>query len=1023
MAPGLGPAARIPTAAVLATNPQPAYLPLGREALIQVPTDTRTPAGGLAAQTYVTDGTPGGTRPIGRADIPVTLNRRFPPVALPGGNTLFGTGESFEGTRGGYYESEDAGLWRTDGTAAGLVRIHPLPPMTPLVVVGGLAYYTACPDLSCSLWRSDGTPAGTVPLPPQTGVRSLQGLVTVAALGTQVVVVRHSWAAPEPDSSIVAFDPATGTAQTLRQPLDGVPWSTVCTVQTFCDRTAFLATAGGRLFLAAKQTGPLLTGRGRFTLLATDGTPGGTIDLRSFDAPDTSFTLRQIAAVGPRVLLSVSTEPVAGGAPAHQLWASDGTPAGTVLLRTDSGSASASLVAGDGVVFVVLPGGLLRSDGTPGGTVSLDTGTISAVGTVGGRLLYSACQGLSCALRAVAAGAAPETLIAAGERRFGPGALAGDALIFAGCDTTAGCEPWRSDGTAGGTARTADVAPGTAASFERVPAGAYAPPNVVSLGSRVLMTLNDGAGWTTWGSDGSAQGTRRLLDLGSRPAPPSVDTLVALGSRAYFVDSRHNAVWSSDGTAEGTVPLRDRFGVLLPILPSTLWNGSAVASSQEGSLVLIAPDGAITERPWGGPGAIGLLGAAGGKLFVAVTRAALGRYVTDVYAGDGTLAGSVKVLEGLAGTPLLTEVGGRALLTISRQYGDSRLALSDGTPGGTRELQTPAQVGGGPTPVVAGGRLVVAGLSGQDRALFALDSAGSPTQLTPYENVFWLTGRSDGERAFLMRGNDPWVTDGTPAGTRQLSAPSEALYVAGGWPAVGGVFLQFPLPQGVNQLWFDAAGAPPRLLLGAAPSLKLLTVAGSRLLLRVGEELWQSDGTAAGTVPLQRLAVDSAVVAQDGRVFLVGDTNAGAAALYTIAPGVALLGGGRLTAAPGETVSLALTVGYGATVAPGAAGEVNLRVYLPPGLAYRGNNAGLIPDDLVPPPGGWGGGDAVSFDLPEPGGPFSARTIVIRLGVAESLPLGTRLGVRAETSGPAGEAVYSDTVVVGRVLLLPFLAR
>ena len=162
-------------------------------------------------EVWLTDGTPGGTRPLMLID-------RYAWSNLPGGFTKFGDAFFFVAARHGepltlwrldpatgqytavrqmtghwsvqLWNVGDAilftagkELWRSDGTEAGTVRIHDAISRPEcffsedVVVGGGLLFWYAYLDHVPELWRSDGTTAGTFRLGRFAGppAASLQG--------------------------------------------------------------------------------------------------------------------------------------------------------------------------------------------------------------------------------------------------------------------------------------------------------------------------------------------------------------------------------------------------------------------------------------------------------------------------------------------------------------------------------------------------------------------------------------------------------------------------------------------------------------------------------------------------------------------------------------------------------------------------------------------------------------------------------------------------------------------------------
>ena len=88
-------------------------------------------------------------------------------------------------------------------------------------------------------------------------------------------------------------------------------------------------------------------------------------------------------------------------------------------------------------------------------------------------------------------------------------ALPGGPLFFILNDAEAGAELWKSDGTAGGTVRVADIVPG--------PLGSH-PHQLTAAAGKLYFTADDGVhGDEPWVSDGTAAGTHMVADLRAGP--------------------------------------------------------------------------------------------------------------------------------------------------------------------------------------------------------------------------------------------------------------------------------------------------------------------------------------------------------------------------------------------------------------------------------------------------------------------------------------------------------------------------
>lgn len=196
-----------------------------------------------------------------------------------------------------------------------------------------------------------------------------------------------------------------------------------------------------------------------------------------------------------------------------ELWRSDGTAAGTYLLRDIFPGADGSAPTG----FEALGGGFCFSadDGVAGRELWCSDG--SEAGTHRVADVHSG-----------RAGSDPRGLTAYGT-----------VLLFSANDGTHGREPWASDGTPAGTGLVQDLVPGSAGSdpvpLGRVSRGVLFAAAGESFRSELVL------------SDGTAAGTGAVESY----VEPGLDAATQ-GDRVYFVDDFYSEIWYSDGTAAGT---------------------------------------------------------------------------------------------------------------------------------------------------------------------------------------------------------------------------------------------------------------------------------------------------------------------------------------------------------------------------------------------------------------------------------------------------------------------------------------
>jgi ELWxxDGT repeat protein len=479
-------------------------------------------------------------------------------------------------------------------------------------------------------------------------------------------------------------------------------------------------------------------------------------------------------------------------------------------------------------------------------------------------------------------------------------AINGIAYFWAN-DGTNGLEIWRSDGSTAGTFIVANIIPD-----DRVVDGPIGFPLTV-VGSNFYFVANDGqAGAELWRSDGTRIGTYLLRNIAAGSTGSEIHDMTVLGSTLFFVaDDGVNGLelWSSDGTVAGTRMVRD-------INP-----GSAGSSPRylvvAGSTLFFAADSA----------------ADGGELWRANDSGLSATKISDF--GPGPASSYIRTL---------VRVGNGVVFLATPDL--DHLYFAAGT-GGIVDL--------GNIPFI--GAEIVGPIVLADRALFQLKvpiiyrlpnnltdvfttdgTLAGTHQILPQEQLYFASQDTnctltDSDHAYCFAvANVPdgqinvWVSDGTTAGTRQVTD----LAFGVGFQDIAHLGNQIFFTYGVSrhpagqELWStDGSQAGTQLLADIRPgpdssSPLQFRIARGKLLFTAndgssGIEPWVSDGTAAGTVPLGNLRVDSGV----------GDSNPygmltfGAGMLFTADDGVS---GRELWATDGTVAGTRLV----ADIAPGA---------------------------------------------------------------------------------------------------------
>lgn len=746
-------------------------------------------------------------------------------------------------------------LWKTDGSAAGTVLVKDLCPGAcsslprELTALKGALYFVADDGVHGNeLWKSDGTAAGTVLV--QDALPGLAGSspALLTAFGSLLLYTandpahgRELWKSDGTDAGtglLADLIPGSGSSSpVLWLPAGGQLFFTFDDPAHGSEPWRTDGTAAGTRMVADLRPGPPSSGNGQ--------------------TPFASFG--SFAVLGSRIYFAADD-----GTHGFELWASDGTAAGTTLLDIAPGADASN----------------------PGGLVAF-----------GSRLYFRAsdpAHGAELwASDGTAAGTAMVLDIEPGAVSSSPWELrvSGSKLFFGAYAAAHGRELWKSDGTAAGTAMVRDVNAGTGDGV-----GLFVFHAFAAVGGQTLFFADDGLhGVELWATDGTAAGTAMIAD--NAPGPQSFsfyttlsapDPPVAAGGRFYFqaVDHGFNIeVWTSDGTAAGTGKLRE-IHVQASAFNPFLWGEQqsllpAIAPFGSGVL-FAADDGLAGEEVWKSDG------AAAGTVQVADLRPGFDSPRPHAFfpisgnralfrAADTNGADQLWVTDGI-GTTLL---GGPAYQLTAfagkTYYSSGVLSATDGTPGGTAAVSsTPEAVA---SLTTGGGRLLFSGTTpAAGEELWRSDGTAAGTQLlvdiepgTASSAPRHLTAA--GSRLFCTAataaaGRELWITDGTAAGTQQVAdlqaGPGSALDSEPG----------FGTGDDVD-----------------TPSGRFATL-GNRLFFRAdagttGQELWVSDGTAAGTALLKDIfpgARSSEILwltAGNGRVYFVADDGVHGRELWT----------------------------------------------------------------------------------------------------------------------------------------------
>jgi ELWxxDGT repeat protein len=578
-----------------------------------------------------------------------------------------------------------------------------------------------------------------------------------------------------------------------------------------------------------------------YELWKSDGTPQGTGMVKdinpgsgnSLDYASTFFT-----DVNGTLFFRAND-----GTNGPELWKSDGTDAGTVLVRDiipgAGGSYPADLMDVNGTLFftagtITDSYGLWKSDGTAAGTVMVknflagpNSPRIGDLVTAGGTLYFTQLgNGSNNAGLWKSDGTEEGTVMVDPFTGFNVNLVNSasvNSILFFTVNSEGGAELWKSDGTPAGTVIVKAV---YAAGLTNANGTLFFLASSGSLSSSEL-----------WKSDGTTQGTVRVKAIGQDPSVSVPGSLTNVNGTLFFVASDN--LWKSDGTSAGTFRLND-------IYSSDLTNVNGVlffrASTEAHGTELWKSDGTSAGtvmvkdiEPSYGNSFPENLTDVNGTLFLTADDGIHGK---ELWKSGGTAEGTVMVKDAYVGndgsfsnpfdnpyTGELTDVNGTLFFIANNETSGDEVWKSDGTAQGTVLVK---DVEPGP-------------------------SGSGPGELTNVNGTL-----------FFAALNSLWRSDGTPAGTLRLNN----IYSSDLTNVNGVLFFRASTEANGYELWKSDGTAEGTVLVkdinpssSASNPANFINVNGTLFFIASngtnGREIWKSDGTSEGTVMVKDIAPGS----------------------------------------------------------------------------------------------------------------------------------------------------------------------
>ncbi|MBV9787088.1 MAG: hypothetical protein JOZ51_02865 [Chloroflexi bacterium] len=736
-------------------------------------------------------------------------------------------------------------LWRSDGTAAGTQRVANINPdeygsnVQRMVGADGRVFFTAVTRFdNDQLFVSDGTAAGT------------HALTEFYSSAFDSHAYFHSEFVSIGGQLFFTADDGVHGLQLWRS--DGTVAGTTMLTQAPYSEPYALTVSNGMLFFGlwngfVGELWKLNPATGALTRVYSQIFVNSMLDVDG-------------------TLFIVADDLLTGHYDNLELWKSDGTEAGTTLIKDINGTSESSfgevfdLARINNTVYFAADDGvngieLWKSDGTAAGTVmvrNIDANTTSSqpanFAVVGNQLVFTADDGVSGRELWKSNGTVAGTVVVKNIHGNGaafpadingqPGdvarALLKGVLYFVADDGAHGAELWKTDGTATGTVLVKD--------FEVGATDGGITEMLVHQG-RLYFNANSGL----WRTDGTEQGLALIKGRTTHSAWSNPTTIQPVGERAFFVadngvDGRE--LWRSDGTEADTKLIKKLF-IDEPYFPwtldvatvnQTLFFASPTSYSHNALWKSDGTEAGTTLvkdiSPASTSGLIRNLTEMNGTLFFSAISANLG---DGLWKSDGTAAGTVLIKDLMPSQNFeqvmqMEKIDGKLLLNVANNAWKSQLWVSDGTTAGTVMVKD----------------FTLPNSSYGIRTIFPFNGAA----------LFTLSTTGPGEEL--------WKTDGTAAGTVRLKEIYPGSSHRRFWHAVRvNQHMYFTVEHGqrgaqVAELWRTDGTEDGTMMIKqlgtfqhVSPVYQLAELNGALLLVvrdrEHGIELWRSDGTAAGT--------------------------------------------------------------------------------------------------------------------------------------------------------------------------------
>jgi ELWxxDGT repeat protein len=779
--------------------------------------------------------------------------------------------------------AEGLELWRTDGTEAGTIMLSDIEPgaadSDPSILFkdGNLVYFSTLTTLyGYEIWVSDGTVAGTHLLkdiePGNSNLYNIGGFIKWnskvyfgVSLGGVSIYSSQIWETDGTSAgTAMAFDKIGATTLDyftvpsnfviLNSKLVFSAATSAISAEIFATTNA---TNAGSYLLKDINSGFMSS----YSKVTNYSLASGNYVAVSFDS-DTNpgFYLTDGTAAGTQKILAGAT-PVSvlgmingnmifsgTGSTGQELWSTDGTIAGTVLLKDIYPGSTSGTQNSSSPSFAAQIGNKIFFTAT---TATEGTELWVTDGTVAGTVL----------LNDIYAGASSSS-----PKNF---AVVGGQLYFRALSATAGSELWVSDGTPSGTRLFKDINPGS---------GSSGPIGLLSVNNNSLFfaAYNPSVNFATvYVSDLTSSGTVGINHALVHSLNTETKNFVSLNGKIYFDAMEQdggNPLWVSDGTAAGTSRIAD-------LDPNVACSDINYLTAINGSLFFRATDELH-----------------GSEIFVSDGTSAGTSYLKDIEPGTKSSNGTSSFI-GVPNNNIFFSAGNAAT--------GSELWVTDGTSGNTRMVAdtnpgTNSNVPQLITPIPGTNSVIFYGLTGSSTYQIFTSDGTSVTTVAGISNLNSGITFYPNSTGILIRALDNstgryrlYQYDAV-AKTATLLNPT---YTTDIFNAVGGYFNRLGLfyyftynsaDNSILKLWKTDGTVAGTVVVTTLPNvgtsygLNFITDIGSKLVFSRSiygaspvDEIWATDGTAVNTTMIKSVTSSSftALLVDGGKLYF----NAGSA--------------------------------------------------------------------------------------------------------------------------------------------------